>query len=199
MVLTFFPASKAEPKIMLPRLYLRPPVRGDWKEWAELRAVSRDFLAPWEPLWPDNALTRSAYRRRLAAYSEDWARDHGYAFFIFRRQDDALVGGITLANVRRGVAQTCSFGYWIGRPYSRNGFMTEAVHGGCTFAFDEMNLHRVEAACLPHNEASKGVLRKCGFRYEGLAKRYLKINGKWRDHMQFALLREEFYPDLGGV
>ncbi len=181
---------------MLPRTYLRPPVRGDWQEWAELRAVSRDFLVPWEPTWPDDALTRAAFRRRLARYTEDWSRDQGYSFFVFRKEDDALVGGITIANVRRGVAQTCSFGYWIGRPYSRNGFMTEAVHGACLFAYETLHLHRVEAACLPHNIASRGVLEKSGFRYEGLAKRYLKIDGQWRDHLLYALLREEFYPAL---
>ncbi|MBM85063.1 MAG: 30S ribosomal protein S5 alanine N-acetyltransferase [Rhodospirillaceae bacterium] len=196
MVLTLFPSVKAEPKIILPRLYLRPPVRADWSEWAELRGESREFLIPWEPIWPDNALARSAFRRRLARYAEDWSRDRGYSFFIFRRSDDRLVGGISIANVRRGVAQMCSFGYWVGRRYARQGYMTEAVYGACSFAFDQLALHRVEAACLPVNEPSKGVLRNAGFRYEGLAKRYLKINGKWQDHMLFALLREDFYPTV---
>ena len=198
MVLTFFPPARPEPRVMLPRLYLRPPVRGDWAEWAELRAKSRDFLAPWEPTWPDDALTRTAFRRRLARYSDDWQRDQGYSFFIFRRADVPIVGGISLANVRRGVAQSCTFGYWVGRPYARLGYMTEAVHGACSFGFDQLTLHRVEAATLPHNEASQGVLRKAGFRQEGLAKRYLKIDGKWQDHVLFALLREEYYPNLDG-
>lgn len=197
MVLTFFPPARAEPKITLPRLYLRPPRRADWADWAEVRGESREFLVPWEPTWPDDALTKSAFRRRLARYAEDWSRDLGYSFFIFRRVDDMIVGGISIANVRRGVAQTCSFGYWMGKRYARNGYMTEAVHGACGFVFDQLSLHRVEAACLPSNEPSKGVLRQSGFRYEGLAKRYLKINGIWQDHMQFALLREEFYPNLG--
>jgi ribosomal-protein-alanine N-acetyltransferase len=197
VVLTFFPPARAEPKITLPRLYLRPPRRADWADWAEVRGESREFLVPWEPTWPDDALTKSAFRRRLARYAEDWSRDLGYSFFIFRRVDDMIVGGISIANVRRGVAQTCSFGYWMGKRYARNGYMTEAVHGACGFVFDQLSLHRVEAACLPSNEPSKGVLRQSGFRYEGLAKRYLKINGIWQDHMQFALLREEFYPNLG--
>ncbi|MDE0809022.1 MAG: GNAT family protein [Alphaproteobacteria bacterium] len=197
MVLTFFPPARAEPKITLPRLYLRPPRRADWADWAELRGESREFLVPWEPAWSDDALTKSAFRRRLSRYAEDWSRDLGYSFFIFRRVDDMIVGGISIANVRRGVAQTCSFGYWMGKRYARNGYMTEAVHGACGFVFDQLSLHRVEAACLPSNEPSKGVLCQSGFRYEGLAKRYLKINGTWQDHMQFALLREEFYPNLG--
>lgn len=196
MVLTLFPPSRSDPTLVLPRIYLRQPQRGDWQEWAELRALSRDFLVPWEPTWPEDALTRAAFRRRLARYAEDWTRDQSYSFFLFRRDDDALLGGITIANVRRGVSQSCSFGYWMGRPFSRHGFMTEAVHGACCFAFDRLALHRVEAATLPHNEASQGVLRKCGFEEEGLARRYLKINGKWQDHVLFALLREEFDPTL---
>ena len=194
MVLTLFPPSRAEPRVVLPRIYLRPPQRGDWLEWAELRALSRDFLVPWEPSWPDDALTRAAYRRRLARYTEDWTRDQGYSFFMLRREDDALLGGITLANVRRGVAQSCTFGYWIGKPFARLGYMTEAVHGACGFAFDHLRLHRVEAATLPHNTASQGVLRKSGFREEGLARSYLKIDGKWQDHRLFALLRDENDP-----
>lgn len=182
---------------MLPRLYLRPPARDDWKQWAEIRAISRDYLVPWEPTWPDDALTRAAFRRRLARYAEDWSLDRGYAFMVFQRDDDALVGGITLANVRRGVAQSCSYGYWVGRPYAGKGYMTEAVRGACRFSFDELNLHRVEAACLPTNEPSKRVLRKSGFHYEGLARSYLKIDGIWQDHMLFALLRDEFYPSAG--
>ncbi|SDG11497.1 MULTISPECIES: GNAT family N-acetyltransferase [Thalassobaculum] len=196
MVLTLFPPSRSDPTLLLPRIYMRQPQRGDWQEWAELRALSRDFLVPWEPTWPEDALTRAAFRRRLARYAEDWTRDQSYSFFLFRRDDDALLGGITIANVRRGVAQSCTFGYWIGKPFSRHGFMTEAVHGACCFAFDRLSLHRVEAATLPHNEASQGVLRKCGFEEEGLARRYLKIDGKWQDHVLFALLREEFDPTL---
>lgn len=196
MVLTLFPPSRSDPTLMLPRIYLRQPQRGDWQEWAELRALSRDFLVQWEPTWPEDALTRAAFRRRLARYADDWTRDQSYSFFLFRRDDDALLGGITIANVRRGVSQSCTFGYWVGRPFARHGFMTEAVHGACCFAFDRLSLHRVEAATLPHNEASQGVLRKCGFEEEGLARRYLKIDGKWQDHVLFALLREEFDPTL---
>ena len=169
-------------------------MRSDWSAWAVIRAESREFLVPWEPTWPDDALTKAAFRRRLTRYSDDWTRDRGYAFFIFKRSDNVIIGGITIANVRRGVAQSSSFGYWVGKRYARNGYMTEAVLGACSFAFDQLGQHRVEAACLPNNEASQGVLRKSGFRYEGLAKRYLKINGFWQDHVLFALLRDEFYP-----
>ena len=113
------------------------------------------------------------------------------SFFIFTKEAQHLVGGITIANVRRGVAQMGSFGYWIGERFARNGYMTEAVQGTAFFAFDQLALHRIEAACLPSNEASQGVLKNSGFSYEGTARKYLKINGKWRDHMVFSLLREE--------
>ena len=193
MALNFFPSILSEPRITLPRLFLRSPVRGDWSAWVKVRSDSRKFLTPWEPTWPVDALTKTSFRRRLSKYSEDWSNDRGYAFFIFRRLDNVLVGGITVANVKRGVAQSASFGYWMGSEYVRNGYMTEAVHGACDFVFDNLSLHRVEAACLPTNHPSQGVLNKAGFRYEGLAKKYLKINGEWEDHMIFALLKEEFY------
>ncbi|MBH69568.1 MAG: 30S ribosomal protein S5 alanine N-acetyltransferase [Rhodospirillaceae bacterium] len=192
MALSFLLPTHSEPKIVLRRVYLRPPVRGDWIKWVRIRSESREFLVPWEPTWPADALTKGAFRRRLSKYSEDWSEDKGYSFFIFRREDDALIGGITLANVRRGVAQIASFGYWIGKSYARNGYMTESVRGASGFAFDKLSLHRMEAACLPENIASQGVLKKVGFNYEGLARKYLKINGEWKDHMVFALLGEEF-------
>jgi ribosomal-protein-alanine N-acetyltransferase len=173
------------------RAYIRPPADYDWQAWAELREASRDFLVPWEPTWPADCLTRTAYRRRLRHYAEEWHSGAGYAFFIFSRADDALQGGITLSNVRRGVAQTGTLGYWVGKPYARQGVMSDAI--GCTlrFCFDTLRLHRVEAACLPRNGASRGVLTKAGFREEGLAPKYLRINGEWEDHILFAILDQE--------
>ena len=191
MALSFFLPTYLEPTIALSRLHLRPPVRNDWVQWAKIRSESKEFLIPWEPTWPSDALSKSAFRRRLSKYSEDWSNDRGYSFFIFTNEDKNLVGGITIANVRRGVAQMCSFGYWIGERFSRNGYMTEAVEGTALFAFDRLALHRIEAACLPSNKASQGVLKKAGFSYEGLARKYLKINGEWQDHMVFSLIREE--------
>lgn len=173
------------------RVYLRQPEDRDWRPWADLRAFSHAFLAPWEPTWPADALTREAYRRRLRRYGIDWREDAGYSLFIFRLDNDALVGGVTLGNVRRGVAQAATLGYWIGQPYARQGYMTDALKATITFAFQTLQLHRLEAACLPSNEASRGVLYKLGFREEGYARKYLRINGDWHDHMLFALLAEE--------
>ncbi|EKE69406.1 GNAT family N-acetyltransferase [Oceanibaculum indicum] len=196
MVLTFLTPSTPETALWGERLYLRPPRRRDWRQWAELRALSRDFLTPWEPTWAGDALSRASYRRRLQRYAEEWERDEGYAFFLFRKDDDQLLGGITLGNVRRGVAQCGSYGYWMGVPFAGQGYMTEAVRLGLRFAFGTLGLHRVEAACLVHNESSRRVLEKAGFSREGLARGYLKIDGAWQDHLLFAILREDLRDRL---
>jgi len=174
------------------RVLLRPPERGDWQSWAELRGASRDFLTPWEPSWPSDALTRAAFRRRIARYAMDWRTDQGYSLFIYRRGDNVLVGGVGLSNVRRGVAETGSLGYWIGERYARQGFMAEALRLILDFAFNRLRLHRVEAACLPTNIPSKRLLLKIGFREEGYAREYLCIDNKWQDHVLFAMLKDEW-------
>jgi ribosomal-protein-alanine N-acetyltransferase len=177
--------------IPAPRLILRPPQRGDYRDWAELRGRSRGFLEQWEPTWPDDALTRTCYRRRLKRAAEDWRADDGYAFHLVRRVDRALIGALTFSNVRRGVALAASVGYWVGHAHSRQGYMREALRAALGWAFADLGLHRVEAACLPRNRASAGLLRAVGFTEEGLARRYLKINGVWEDHLLFAVLRED--------
>ena len=170
---------------------LRAPHSGDFAEWAALRAASRNFLVPWEPTWPSDDLTRGAFRRRLKRYAEDQRSDAAYAFLIFRASDNAMVGGITLANLRRGVAQAGSIGYWIGRRFARQGLMTAAVRTLIPMCFDTLRLHRVEAACIPDNAASVRLLEKCGFQREGYAREYLCINGVWQDHLLYALLRSD--------
>jgi len=160
----------------------------DYSEWTTLREASRAFLTPWEPTWPSDDLSRSAFRRRLRRYAEDQRADTSYAFFLFRKSDDALVGGLTLANIRRGVAQAGSLGYWIGEPFARRSLMTGALHGLVPFAFGSLRLHRLEAACIPSNAASIRLLEKMGFAREGYAREYLCINGLWQDHLLFARL-----------
>src|SRR5262249_7867566 len=142
------------PPIVGEGIMLRTPQAVDFEAWAALREASRDFLTPWEPTWPADDLTRNAFRQRLKRYAEDVRTDQGYPFCLFRREDNALVGGLALANVRRGVAQAASLGYWIGAPYVRRGYMTGAVRGLLPVAFDLLRLHRVEAACIPTNVAS---------------------------------------------
>ena len=192
-------SSPPDEQLVGPNVYLRPPRDSDWKEWAELREVSRDFLVPWEPTWPKDALTRPAYRRRLRHYAEQWRNGSGYSFFIVRRADAVLLGGLTLSNVRRGITQSGSLGYWVGESYARQGVMTEALRSALGFCFDNLTLHRVEAACLPNNIPSRRLLDKCGFREEGYATKYLKIDGEWTDHVLFAMLREEAMKVVPGL
>jgi len=167
---------------------IRVPEMGDFEQWSALRRQSRDFLTPWEPVWPANDLTRTAFRSRIRLYWRDIDEDAAYPYFIFDAAGEVLVGALTLSNLRRGVAQTATLGYWIGQPFARQGYMTSAVRLVLDFAFLHLGLHRVEAACLPHNRASVGLLLKCGFAQEGLARGYLKIAGEWRDHLLFARL-----------
>jgi ribosomal-protein-alanine N-acetyltransferase len=176
------------------RVHLRYPRGSDWAEWAALRAASRSFLQPWEPTWADDGLEQRFFLERLREV--DTARRQGtcHAFFIFRVRDDVLVGGITLSNIRRGIAQAGTIGYWMGAAYARQGYMTAALHCLSRFSFGEVALHRLEAACLPENAASYNLLRGFGFTEEGLARRYLHINGDWRDHVLFGLLGEDYRP-----
>ena len=170
---------------------LRAPQNGDHAEWAALRERSRDFLTPWEPTWPADDLTRGAFRRRLKRYADDQRSDLAYAFLIFRSDDNALVGGLTLANIRRGVAQAGSIGYWVGAPFARKGYMSAAVRALTPFCFQTLRLHRLEAACIPGNAASVGLLESTGFSREGYARSYLCINGTWQDHLLYARLQDD--------
>ena len=167
---------------------LRTPQMTDYAEWSALRETSREFLRPWEPIWPADDLTRSAFRRRIRRYAEDLRTDQGYALLIVRKTDGALVGGLTLANIRRGVAQAASLGYWMGLPFTRRGYMTAAVRAVIPFAFTTLRLHRLEAACIPSNVGSIRLLENNGFVREGYAREYLCINGIWQDHLLYARL-----------
>lgn len=167
---------------------LRQPVNEDFEAWAALRSRSRAFLEPWEPIWQEDDLTRRAFRQRVKRAQEEADADEAYAFFIFRAQDQALVGGVTLGLVRRGVAQACTMGYWIGEPFAGQGLMTRAVRSVTAHAFADLRLRRIEAACLPVNERSRRLLERVGFQREGYAREYLCINGSWQDHLLYALL-----------
>ena len=174
------------------RVLVRAPRADDWHEWSRLRARSWRFLQPWEPSWSLDALSRPAYRRRLKQYAADWERDDGYSFMIFCRDDrPQLVGGIALNNVQRGVADSAVMGFWMGEPFAGQGYMREAVPLVLDFAFHKLGLHRVEAACLEENARSRSLLTKAGFQFEGEARGLLKINGVWRDHLVFAILRDD--------
>src|SRR5215469_14816120 len=162
--------SEPLPSIEGEGVTLRTPQMTDFEEWAALREVSRDFLKPWEPTWPVDDLTRAAFRRRIKRYAEDLRTDQGYAFLITRSSDGALVGGVTLANIRRGVAQAGSLGYWMGLPFVRKGYMTAAVRAMIPFAFATAALHRLGAACIPTHSCSIRPLENTGFSREGHAR-----------------------------
>ena len=172
-------------------LYLRPAQSEDYPAWASLRENSREFLTPWEPTWPADDLTRGAFRRRLRRQTEEIARDESFAFLIFAEGSNALLGGITIGGIKRGVAQTASLGYWMGAPHAGKGHMTRAVAVTAAFGFSTLRLHRLEAACIPSNIASATLLERNGFQREGFARAYLCINGAWRDHYLFALLESD--------
>lgn len=170
---------------------LRHPELKHFAAWAALREESRGFLQPWEPTWGADDFTRDSFRARLRRYGEDAREGRSYPFFVFRAHDDGLVGGATLSRVQRGVAMTCTLGYWVGAPHQRHGYTLAAVRALIGFAFRDLDLHRMEAACVPENDASRALLLKAGFEQEGFAKSYLKINGVWRDHLLFGLVRPD--------
>jgi ribosomal-protein-alanine N-acetyltransferase len=176
------------------KVVLRAPRMADYPAWSALRRESRDFLQPWEPTWPHDDLTRGAFRHRLSIYARDHDLGLGYAFLVFNKKDGALVGGVNLRDVRRGVSQSGAIGYWAGAAHARRGYTQDAVREVLRFAFDTLALHRIEAACCPENEASHTLLLKAGFTEEGLARSYLRINGIWRDHLLFGMVRGDDQP-----
>ena len=171
------------------RMTLRLPEHGDWRQWSEVREASAEFLIKWEPVWSNDHLTRRAFTNRVYWAQRSEAQGTALPMLLIRREDQQLLGALTLDNIRRGPAQTGTFGYWIGQPFARQGYMREAILALTHHAFTRMDLSRLEAACLPENVASRGVLEKCGFKYEGVAQSYLQINGRWRNHVLYANLR----------
>ena len=178
-------------RIETERMTLRLPSHGDYRQWAELRAASADFLAPWEPVWAHDHLTRKAFTNRVDWATRAEAQGTALPLLMLRRSDQRLLGAITLDNIRRGPVQAGTLGYWVGAPFARHGFMREAILAVVHHAFAQMDLSRIEAACLPENAASRGVLEKTGFKYEGVAQAYLQIAGRWRNHVLYANLRAD--------
>ena len=176
-----------QPALSHGRVTLRPPRSTDYGQWAELRRASRDFLQPWEPRWASDDLERRAWRQRLRRYRREFDRGAGYTFFVFLT-DGTLIGGISIANIRHGVAQSAQIGYWVGQQHAGKGLMLDALSALIPFGFDTLRLHRIEAACMPENKRSVRLLEKARFQREGLMRSYLKIDGVWRDHFLYALV-----------
>ncbi|WP_170473600.1 GNAT family N-acetyltransferase [Ruegeria arenilitoris] len=178
-------------KLETERLSLRPPVHSDFNDWAALRRASKDYLTPWEPIWADDHLSRKSFTNRVYWAQRSVASGTAIPLFLFRREDDFLLGAITLDNIRRGPAQAGTLGYWTGQVFARQGYMREAIGAVVHYAFTRLDLSRIEAACLPENKASRGLLESSGFKYEGVAQSYLQISGRWRTHVLYASLRSD--------
>ena len=183
----FIPRRKV--RIETERLTLRQPLLTDFRDWSAMREQSAEFLVPWEPVWADDHLTRKGFSNRVYWAQRSIANGSALPLFLIRREDERLLGAVTLDNIRRGPAQAGTLGYWIGEPFARQGYMREALQAVVHHAFGRLDLSRLEAACLPENTASRGLLEKCGFKYEGVAQSYLQINGRWRTHVLYAALR----------
>jgi ribosomal-protein-alanine N-acetyltransferase len=175
--------------ILTARLSLRLPEHRDFREWAKLRHESKAFLSPWEPIWAPDHLSRASFTNRVYWSQRAVKNGNAVPLFVFHKEAGQLVGAITLDNIRRGPSQVGTIGYWVGQQYARQGFMSEAIIAMVTHAFGVLDLSRVESACLPDNLASRGVLEKAGFKYEGVAQSYIQINGRWRNHVLYAALR----------
>ena len=178
-------------KIETERMTLRPPVHSDYRAWSHLRSQSRDYLTPWEPSWADDHLSRKAFTNRVYWAQRSVSGGTALPLFLIRREDEQLLGAITLDNIRRGPAQAGTLGYWTGQPFARQGYMREAILSLVHYAFTRLDLSRIEAACLPENAASRGLLETSGFKYEGVAQSYLQIDGRWRTHVLYAALRSD--------
>lgn len=180
-----------KPRIETQRMTLRLPAHHDYRVWVHLRDVSSDHLTQWEPLRAHDHLTRKAFTNRVYWAARAEVQGTAMPLLLIRREDNQILGAITLDNIRRGPVQAGTLGYWIGAPFARQGFMREAIQALVHHAFQTMDISRIEAACLPENVASRSLLEKCGFKYEGVAQSYLQINGRWRNHVLYANLRHD--------
>ncbi|WP_102108714.1 GNAT family N-acetyltransferase [Oceaniglobus roseus] len=181
--------SRRRVRIETERLTLRAPQHADFRSWAALRSSSAEFLTPWEPTWSPDHLSRKSFTNRVYWAQRSISGGTALPLFLIRREDQVLLGAVTLDNIRRGPAQAGTVGYWIGEPHARAGYMREAVTALIHHAFTALDLSRIESACLPENAASRGLLEKCGYKYEGVAQSYLQIDGRWRNHVLYANLR----------
>lgn len=187
-VFGFLSRQTTAEEIAGPEHYFRLPRNSDYKAWYALRSESRSFLERWEPAWESDALTEAAFRNRVIRSNQEFASGIALPLLLFSRRTDDLLGGLTIGHIRRGASQSCMIGYWMGERYAGRGHMSAAVNVTVQHIFQRLNLHRIEAACIPENERSIRLLEKAGFQREGYMQDYLKIRGEWRDHLLYALI-----------
>jgi ribosomal-protein-alanine N-acetyltransferase len=174
------------------KVILRPPQYSDWKAWADERKKNKLYLQPWEPLWSINELERSSFVKRVRMFERLSHNDQAYSFLIYKSDNEDFIGEVNISNVQRGIIQSCTIGYWIAKDCEGKGMMSESLELVKEFIFNELKLHRIEAACLPHNMPSLKVLLKNGFIKEGTARKLLKINDKWQDHTVLSFILDDF-------
>ena len=174
------------------KVILRPPQYSDWKAWADERKKNKLYLQPWEPLWSINELERSSFVKRVRMFERLSHNDQAYSFLIYKSDNEDFIGEVNISNVQRGIIQSCTIGYWIAKDCEGKGMMSESLELVKEFIFNELKLHRIEAACLPHNIPSLKVLLKNGFIKEGTARKLLKINDKWQDHTVLSFIFDDF-------
>lgn len=175
------------------RITLRTLVESDYDAWHEVRRRCRDWLIPWEPRpkgAPPPAEDRGSFAARCAIRERERQLGSGYGFGIF--VGGRFSGEVTLSSIQRGPFQSASIGYWIDEVEAGHGYVPEAVVMVLHFAFEAIDLHRVEISIIPRNRPSLRVVEKLGIRREGLAERFLEIDGKWEDHVRFAMTSEEW-------
>lgn len=186
----------AEPSASLfgRRVLLRPLVLADFSAWRDVRQKNAEWLTRWEPQrlhgQPDTTRDRDAFAIRCSARQRERQLGTGYGFGVF--VDEVLVGEINLSAVQRGPFQSAYVGYWVAEEHAGRGYVPEALVVLARFAFEELRLHRVQVAIIPRNSASRRVVEKLGIREEGVALRYLEINGCWEDHIRYAITAEEW-------
>jgi len=182
-----------QPSLTLPtqRCTLRLPEIGDHSAWVEQRQKSIQFLKDWEPVWAPDQFSKRAFQNRVYWANKTISSNNGLPLLVVRNEDQQLLGAITLDNIRRGPAQSGTLGYWIGADFARMGYMSEAINAIVAYSFSKLDLSRIEAATLPENKPSRGLLEKSGFKYEGVAQSYLQIAGRWRTHVLYANLRND--------
>lgn len=175
-------------------LRLRLPRRKDYADFQNLRADSFLFLKPFVPKWTTIELKRPAFEKSVQKCAKEAQKLSAFSFFLFRveQEKETLIGCVTLSKVSFGAARHANLGYWIGKKFRKNGYMSNGVSLVLSFAFNVLNLKRVHAVCLPDNVPSKKILLKNSFVEEGFAKQYLQIDGEWRDHILFGLTAQRF-------
>ncbi|RDW15211.1 RimJ/RimL family protein N-acetyltransferase [Oceanobacillus arenosus] len=169
-------------------IYIRTFKADDAEELLDLQLTNRDFFEKFSTNRDSDFYTLEGQKKRIQEYAKGWELDQQYMFGIFTMDNDALIGTINLFEVLRGSLQGAFIGYFLDKEQNGKGFMTEAVKLVVTYAFNQLQLHRVEAGVMPHNIGSIRVLEKAGFHREGIAVKNVKINGKWEDHQVLAII-----------